>query len=121
MPRVGEQLTDELHSISTDLGHPGVEPLWIAVKKRKLAVSKRQVAEYARHKSEKQVLGAPQRAAGKNISEDDNRWMMDLVDVSSPGIPAGSWKFFLVAVSVFDRFLYARPFQARIRRRLPKN
>ena len=59
MPRVGEQLTDELHRISTELGHPGVEPLWIAVRKRKLAVSKRQVAEYVRRKSEKQVLGAP--------------------------------------------------------------
>ena len=67
------------------------------------------VAEYVRHKSEKQDLGAPQRAAGKSISEDDSRWMMDLVDVSSPGIPAGYWKFFLVAVNVFDRFLYARP------------
>ena len=55
MPRVGEQLTDELHRISTELGHPGVEALWIAVKKRKLAVSKRQVSEYVRHKSEKQV------------------------------------------------------------------
>ena len=113
MPRVGEQLTDELHRISAELGHPGIEPLWIAVKKRKLAVSKQQVAEYVRHKSEKQVLGAPQRAAGKSISEDDNRWMMDLVDVSSPGIPAGSWKFFLVAVNVFDRFLYARPLSGK--------
>ena len=55
-----------------------------------------------RRKSEKQVLGAPQRAAGKSISEDDNRWQMDLVDVSSAGIPAGYWKLFLVAVSVFD-------------------
>ena len=72
MPRVGEQLPDELHRISTELGHPGVEALWIAVKKRKLAVSKRQDAEYVRHKSEKQVLGAPQRAAGKSISEADN-------------------------------------------------
>ena len=113
MPRVGEQLTDELHRISTELGHPGVEALWIAVKKRKLAVSKRQVVEYVRHKSEKQVLGAPQRAAGKSISEDDNRWMMDLVDVSSPGIPAGYWKFFLVVVNVFDRFLYARPLSGK--------
>ncbi len=78
-----------------------------------LAVSKRQVAEYVRHKSEKQVLGAPQRAAGKSISEDDNRWMMDLVDVSSPGIPAGYWKFFLVAVNVFDVFLYARPLSGK--------
>ena len=47
------------------------------------------------------------------MSEDDNRWQMDLVDVYSPGIPAGSWKFFLVAVNVFDRFLYARPLSGK--------
>ena len=60
-------------------------------------------------KSEKHVLGAPQRAVGKSISEDDNRWMMDLIDVSPEAIPAGYWKFFLVAVNVFDRYMYARP------------
>ena len=113
MPRVGEQLADELHRISTELGHLGTEALWIAVRRRKLAVSKRQVTEYVRHKSEKQVLGAPQRAVGKSISEDDSRWMMDLIDVSPEAIPAGYWKFFLVAVNVFDRYMYARPLSGK--------
>ena len=99
MPQVGAQLADELHQISTQLGHLGIEPLWIAVKRRKLAVSKKQVTDYVREKSQKQVLGAPQRAAGQTISEDDNRWMMDLIDVSPAAIPAGSWKFFLVCVN----------------------
>ena len=94
MPRVGVQITDELHRISTELAHPGIEPLWIAVKRRNLAVSKRQVTEYVRAKSEKQVLGAPQRAVGKSISEDNNRWQMDLIDVSSDEIPSGRWRFF---------------------------
>jgi len=111
MPRVGAQLADELHRISTELGHPGVEALWIAVKRRKLAVSKQQVKAYVAQKSEKQVLGAPQKAAGKSISEDDNRWMMDLIDVSN--VPAGSWKFFLVVVNVFDRYMYARPLHTK--------
>ncbi len=109
MHRVGVQLADELHKISTELGQPGAEALWIAVRRRKLAVSKRQVTEYVRGNSEKQVLGAPQRAAGKSISKDDNRWMMDLIDVSPEAIPAGYWKFVLVAVTVFDMYMYARP------------
>ena len=117
MPRVGEQLADELHRISTELGHPGAEALWIAVRRHKLAVSKRQVTEYVRHKSEKQVLGAPQRAVGKSISEDDNRWMMDLIDVSPEAIPAGYCKFFLVAVNVFDRYMYARPLSGKDHRK----
>ena len=113
MPRVGVQITDELDRISTELGHPGVEALWIFVKRHNLAVSKRHVTEYVRAKSEKQVRGAPQRAAGKSISEDDNRWMMDLIDVSPEAIPAGYWKFFLVCVNVFDRYLYVRPLMGK--------
>ena len=59
MPRVGEQLADLIHKISTELDHPGAEALWIAVKRRKVTVSKKQGTEYVRRKSEKQVLGAP--------------------------------------------------------------
>jgi transposase InsO family protein len=106
MPRVGEQLADDLRALSESLGNPGAEALYTAAKRRKLAVSKKQVQEFVKAKSEKQVLGAPQRAAGKTISEDNNRWQMDLIDVSQ--VPAGSWKFFLVVVNVFDRYLYAR-------------
>ncbi len=93
MPCGGLQLEDELHKLSEELGHPGIEALWIAVKRRKLAVHKKQVTDYVRAKSEKQVLGAPQRAVGKSISEDNNRWQMDLIDVSSDEIPSGHWRF----------------------------
>ena len=108
MPRVGLQLAGDLHKLSEELGHPGIEPLWIAVKRRKLAVPKKQVIEYVKSKAEKQTHGAPQRAAGKSISEDNNRWMMDLVDVSSDEIPSGNATFILVCVNVFDRYMYAR-------------
>lgn len=111
MPRVGEQLADELDRLSSELEHPGAEALWILVKRRKLAIQKKQVVEYVKRKSEKQVLAPPQRARGKTISEDDNRWQMDLVDVTN--VPAGWWKFFLVCVNVFDRYMYARPLSAK--------
>jgi hypothetical protein len=52
MPRVGLQLADDLHKLSEELGHPGIEPLWIAVKRRKLAAPKKQVTEYVRAKAE---------------------------------------------------------------------
>ena len=57
MPRVGVQLAGDLNKLSTELGHPGAEALWIAAKRRKLAVSKKQVTEYVKQKAEKQVLG----------------------------------------------------------------
>ena len=107
MPRVGVQITDALRALSENLGNPGIEALLTAAKRRNLAVSRKQVQDFVRIKSEKQVLGAPQKAAGKTISEDNNRWQMDLIDVSN--VPAGIRKLFLICVNVTDRFMYARP------------
>ena len=50
---------------------------------------------------------------GKSVSEDNNRWMMDLIDVSSDEIPSGYWTFILVCVNVFDRYMYARPLMSK--------
>ena len=92
MPRVGVQITDALRALSENLGNPGIEALLTAAKRRNLAASRKQVQDFVRLKSETQVLGAPQKAAGKTISEDNNRWQMDLIDVSN--VPAGIRKFF---------------------------
>ena len=46
---------------------------------------------------------------GKSVSEDNNKWQMGLVDVSSDEISSGYWSFFFACASVFDRYLYARP------------
>lgn len=100
-----------LEKLSIELGHPGVDALWIAAKKRKIDVKKQDVREYVAGNGKKQVLGAPQRATGKTVSEDDNRWMADLVDVTNA--PAGKWKYFLVCVNVFDRYMYARPLKTK--------
>jgi len=91
MPRVGEQLLVELRRLSESLGNPGAAALYTAAKRAKLDVSKKQVDELVKNKTEKQVLGPPQRATGKTISEEDNRMQMDLIDVSN--LPAADWKF----------------------------
>ena len=102
---------NQLLALSEELGHPGGQGLWLAAKRRGIDVQKKHVESWVANRREKQVLAPPQRAAGKTISEDDNRWMMDLVDVSN--VPAGSFKFFLVCVNVFDRFMYARPLPSK--------
>ena len=101
----------KLQELSTELGDPGVQALWLAAKRRGLDVQRREVASWVASRSEKQVLAPPQRAAGKTTSEDDNRWQMDLVDVSNA--PAGGWRFLLVCVNVLDRFMYARPLHTK--------
>jgi len=118
MPRVGSQITDALRALSENLGNPGVDALFTATRRRNIDVSRKQVQEFVRAKSEKQFLGAPQKAAGKTISEDNNRWQMDLIDVSN--VPAGVRKFFLVCVNVTDRFMYARPLTTKDSREVAK-
>ena len=102
---------EELKRLSTELGNPGAAVLFTAARRRQLDVSRAQVQAFVKSNSAKQVLGAPQRAQGKSFSEEDNRWMMDLIDVTK--VPAGYWKFFLVAVNVLDRYLYARPLSSK--------
>ena len=85
--------------------------MYTAAKRAKLDVSKKQVDELVKGKAEKQILAPPQKATGKSVSENDNRWMMDLIDVSN--VPAGDWKFFLAVVNVFDRYLYVRPLRSK--------
>ena len=102
---------EALKRLSADLGNPGAAALYTAARRKNLDITRKQVQDFVKSNSTKQVLGAPQRAEGKTISENDNRWMMDLVDVSR--VPAGSWKFFLVVVNVFDRYLYARPLRSK--------
>ena len=86
--------------------------MFTAAKRKKLPVTRKRVQEFVAQKSEKQVLGAPQKAQGKSISENDNRWQMDLVDVSN--VPAGYRKYFLVVVNVLDRYMYARPLTTKL-------
>ena len=111
MPRVGAQLTTALSILSESLGNPGIEALYTAARRRNIQVTRKQVQDLVKSKSEKQVLGAPQRAAGKTVSENDNRWQMDLIDVTN--VPSGDWTFFLVCVNVVDRFMYAAPLRTK--------
>ncbi len=107
-------MADPLVQLSSDLGHPGIGPLWLAVKKRGLAITKMQVETYVKAKGSKQIFQAVQPARGKTVSESlDARWMMDLiVFVNQPVVVAGkSLKYILVAVNVFDRYLYAEPLE----------
>ena len=85
--------------------------MWVAAKRRKINVKKAQVDEFVRNRSEKQVTGPPQKAAGKTISEDNNRWMMDLLDTST--ITYSGCKFILFCINVFDRVVYARALQSK--------
>ncbi len=97
---------EQLRQLSTELGNPGVQPLWLAARRNGIKVMKRDVEAFVKQKGEKQVLSAIQPSKGKTVSESlDARWQMDLAF----GVAAEGYTAYLVAVNVFDRFTYALP------------
>ncbi len=67
-------------------------------------------------KGEKQVFQAVQPARGKTVSESlDSRFMMDLIQFNTKPVEVGSktWRFVLVVINVFDRYLYALPLETK--------
>ena len=94
-----------LRILSAQLGSPGVQALWTAARRRGLQLKRKDVEDWSKTQSTRKDLFAPlQPARGKTISEDNNRWQMDLIQVSD-----NAAKFYLVVLNVFDRFLYAKP------------
>ena len=106
----------QLVQLSSDLGHPGVAPLWLAAKRQGLRVTKKEVEAYVKAKGSKQIFQAVQPARGKSVAESlDARWMMDLVQFTNQPVTVSgkTFKFILVCVNVFDRYLYALPMRSK--------
>jgi hypothetical protein len=106
----------QLVQLSSDLGHPGVAPLWLAAKRKGLNVTKKQVEAYVKAKGSKQIFQAVQPARGKSVAESlDSRWMMDLIQFTNQPVTVArkTFKFILVCVNVFDRYLYALPMRSK--------
>ena len=102
---MADPIRKHIDAINEELDHPSNNNLWLALRRKGIQITRKRVNELNKETDEKQVLSAPQRAAGKSISEDDNRWMMDLIDFRV----RGDLSYFLVCVNVFDRYMYARP------------
>jgi hypothetical protein len=85
-----------LRELSEELGNPGIAPLWLAVKRKGVNVSKKQVEAFVKQKGEKQIFQAVQPAKGKTVSESLNaRWMMDLIVFYKQPVVVGGGDFAL--------------------------
>ena len=93
---------------------PGVRQLWIAIHRKDIDVTKKQVEELVKTRGEKQVFGSLQKAEGKSLAEDvDARWQMDLADLKNQKVEhktkAGeSYSAFLVCIDCFSRQVWAK-------------
>lgn len=102
---------ERLRALFDELGKPGAAALWIAAKRRKLNVTRAQVNDFVSKQDLKQITAPVPRAAGKTISEDNNRWMMDLLDTST--IKYSGCKFILLCINVFDRVMFAKALKSK--------
>jgi len=110
---------DQLRALAAQLGNPGVQQLWLMARRSGVEVTKKQVAAFVKQRGEKQIFGAVQPAQGKTVAPTlDGTLQMDLADMKNS--PEGEkvkdsnvFKFFLVVVNAFDRFVYARKLKTK--------
>ena len=95
-----------LKILSAQLGHPGVQPLWIASKRSGINLMRKDVEAFVKKQGETQVFSAAQPSKGKTIGDSqDARWQMDLA--------FGNGSVFLACVNVFDRFTWAKTIDSK--------
>ncbi len=71
---------------------------------------KKDVEAFVKRKGDKQVISAVQPSKGKTVGESlDARWQMDLAF----GVASEGYTAYLVAVDVFDRFVWALPLKSK--------
>ena len=105
-----------LRLLSEELGGPSAAQLWLAVKQRGLMFSKKVVEAFVKEKGERQVFQAVQPARGKTVSESlDSRWQIDHISFIGQPVVVGAktFKWILVCINTFDRYLYALPMQTK--------
>ena len=96
----------QLEELAQKLGVPGGQKLYLAARKRGLAVTKQQVKDFVRKQGQKQIFRPLPPAAGKTASESEQmRAQMDLIDLSTS--PSKGFSFILVVLNVWNRMGFA--------------
>jgi len=115
-----ETQLQKARKLSAELGSPGVQALWTAMRQACLGVTKDQVKTLVSSQGQKQIFGKLQPAEGKTAARGpDDSWQMDLADLkNTPGTKSKKGKetvytSFLVVINVFDRVVYTRALKTK--------
>ena len=104
---------EKLQKLSSDLGNPGAEKLFIAARRRGLKMKKKEVNTLLSRLGERQIFQPIQPSKGKSASEDiDARYQMDLIDLHTDAAfekTGGTQKYVLILINVFTREVFASP------------
>jgi len=109
---------DEVRELSQQLGHPSAQKLWTEVQRRNIAVSRKQVFEFAQAHPARQVLQPRPITHGKIVAtEIHDRWAADLIDYNarpSPDSNGGApYQYILIVQDIFSRKIWAHALKTK--------
>ena len=103
---------EQLRELAKKLGNPGADKLYLAARKRNIAVTRNQIKQYLALKPERQIFRPLPRSSGATGAETiDVRWQMDLIEFRTAPSKVGreTFKYIIVLIEVFSREVWADP------------
>ena len=102
---------EALQALSNEIGQPGAEKLYRAVERRNLPYNRKQVADFVRAQSTRQVFQKRPKYEGKITAVKINdRWAADLIDYTAkPSMVEGSespYQYILIVQDIFSRKIF---------------
>jgi hypothetical protein len=106
---------EELAALYEELNAPSATAFRKALAKKGIPARARDVEEFVKSRTERQVIAPPPKYKGHIVSFDVNhRWMADLLSFTSRPVKTseGFYTHVLIVVDVFSRYVWARPLQS---------
>ena len=106
---------EELAEIYEELNFPSANAFHKALKARGIQVRLKDVEEFVRSRSERQIIAPPPKFEGNIVAFGINhRWAADLISFTSRAVKdeQGTFTHLLLVQDIFTRFLWGRPLTA---------
>ena len=103
---------EQLRALAKRLGNPGQEKLYLAARKRGIAVTRNQIKQFLAEKPERQIFRPLPQSKGQTGAEElDVRWQMDLIQFSTAPskVARETFRYIIVLIDVFSRQVWAEP------------
>ena len=109
---------EALQALSNEIGQPGAEKLYRAVERRNLPYNRKQVADFVRAQSTRQVFQKRPKYEGKITAVKINdRWAADLIDYTAkPSMVEGSespYQYILIVQDIFSRKIFVHALRSK--------
>ena len=104
-------LSEKLTEIYNELNAPSTDSFAKALARRGIKARRKDIEEFIRSKSERQVIAPPPKYTGNIVSTaPDDRWAADLIAYTSKPVETkdGTYTHVLVVQDIFTRFVWAK-------------